>query len=268
MGKADSLGMRMKSYESVTKNFLMKRTPIIIRLDGRAFHSFTKRSVIKQSCIKDPFSDIMQGCMTHTALSLCKQIQGTALSYHQSDEISLLLTDWETTETQQWFDGNIQKIVSLSASIATLAFNKVYAEYETIEDYPKLPMFDSRVFNLPKEEVVNYFLWRQQDASRNSVNMLAQYHFSHRELQGKKNNEMQDKLILEKGVNWNDIETWKKRGTCVVKTPVSVVVTPRKVFGKEEDEMITNTVSRARWIPDYEIPIFSQDRDYINQYLK
>jgi tRNA(His) 5'-end guanylyltransferase len=268
MSKTDSLGDRMKGYESIPKLFLMKRTPIIIRLDGRAFHSFTKRKTIKETLIDDPFSDLMNHCMVETTRALCNQIQGVKVGYTQSDEISLLLTDWETTETQQWFDGNIQKIVSLSASIATLVFNKVYAEYETIEDYPKLPMFDSRVFNLPKEEVVNYFLWRQQDASRNSVNMLAQYHFSHRELQGKKNNEMQDKLILEKGVNWNDIETWKKRGTCVVKTPVSVVVTPRKVFGKEENEMITNTVSRARWIPDYEIPIFSQDRDYINQYLK
>lgn len=252
MGKADSLGMRMKSYESVTKNFLMKRTPIIIRLDGRAFHSFTKRNVITQSCTKDPFSDIMQGCMTYTALSLCKQIQGTALSYHQSDEISLLLTDWETHDTQQWFGGNIQKIVSLSAAIATNAFNHAYETHERIEQCDKKPTFDSRVFSLPKEEVNNYFLWRQQDASRNSVNMLAQYHFSHKSLQGKKNSEMQDMLMLQKGINWNNIDTWKKRGTAVTKT------------AWEGDDGST----RHHWIPDFSIPIFTQDREYIERFLK
>ena len=238
----DTLGDRMKEYESVPKHFLMKRTPVIIRLDGRAFHSFTKRKVIKNSLTDDPFSDVMRTCMTGTAISLCKQIQNVKFCYTQSDEISLLLTDWDTFDTQQWFGGNIQKIVSLSASIATNAFNRAYEQYEKIEECSELPMFDSRVFNLPKEEVTNYFLWRQQDASRNSINMLAQYHFSHKQLQGKKVPQVHDMLMLEKGINWNDINTWKKRGFCVVK----------------ED---------TGWNVDNEIPVFSQDRNYIEQYL-
>lgn len=247
----DSLGTRMKGYEAVPKNFLMKRTPVIIRLDGRAFHSFTKRKVIKDSQMSDPFSEVMRSCMWATTTALCSQVQNVKLGYTQSDEISLLLTDWDDVGTQQWFEGNIQKIVSLSASIATTAFNRAYAEYEKIEECSKLPMFDSRVFNLPKEEVCNYFIWRQQDASRNSVSMLAQFHFSPKELHKQSGSAKQDMLMLQKGVNWNDIETWKKRGACVTKQQV------------ERSGAIRN-----QWIVDHDIPIFTQDREYIERFLK
>jgi len=249
--KNSSLGTRMKEYEATSKTFLMRRTPVIIRLDGRAFHSFTKRKVIKESIKGDPFSDIMKDCMVYTTTELCKQIQNVKIGYTQSDEISLLLTDWETHDTQQWFGGNIQKIVSLSAAIATNAFNHAYNSYERIEQCDKKPTFDSRVFSLPKEEVNNYFVWRQQDASRNSVNMLAQYHFSHKSLQGKKNSEMQDMLMLQKGVNWNDTDTWKKRGTAVVK----------------KGWLIDDATARHQWTPDFDIPIFTQDREYIERFV-
>lgn len=239
----DSLGDRMKEYEAVPKNFLMKRTPVIIRLDGRAFHSFTKRDSIKRGCFDDPFSVVMKYCMTEASLALCQQVQNVRISYSQSDEISLLLTDWETFETQQWFEGNIQKIVSISAAIATNAFNRAYSNYERIEDYSKMPMFDSRVFNIPKEEVTNYFIWREQDASRNSINMLAQSKFSHKELQGKKVPEVHDMLMLQRGINWNDLDTWKKRGFCVRKT-------------------------ESGWSVDDNTPIFTQDREYIERLLK
>jgi tRNA(His) 5'-end guanylyltransferase len=259
----DTLGDRMKGYESIPKHFLMKRTPVIIRLDGRAFHSFTKRKVIKESLVDDPFSTVMNRCMTYTALSLCKQIQGTVLSYHQSDEISLLLTDWERHDTQQWFGGNIQKIVSLSASMATNAFNRAYAEFETIEECSDMPTFDSRTFNLPREDVNNYFVWRQQDASRNSVNMLAQYHFSHKELQRKNNSQIQDMLMLDKGINWNDLAIWKKRGLCVIKKEKDSQAT----VTTERGEVIEIPTKRYQWTPDFNIPIFSQEQNYINQYL-
>ena len=239
----DGLGDRMKGFESIPKNFLMRRTPVIIRLDGKAFHSFTKRKVIKDSLVSDPFSELMHSCMVTTTLELCEQIQNVKLAYTQSDEISLLLTDWESFDTQQWFKGNVQKMVSVSAAIATNAFNKAYRQYEQIDDCSKMPMFDSRAFSLPKEEVCNMFIWRQQDATRNSVNMLAQYHFPHKELQGKKNNEMQDMLMLKKSVNWNDLQTWKKRGTCITRVPV---------WG---------------WVEDEEIPVFTQDRDYVEKHL-
>jgi tRNA(His) guanylyltransferase len=248
----DTLGDRMKGHESVPKNFLMRWTPVIIRLDGRAFHSFTKRQAIKDSLTVDPFSEIMKSCMVYTTQLLCSQIQNVKVGYTQSDEISLLLTDWDTNDTQQWFGGNIQKIVSLSAAIATNAFNHTYETYERMAFCESKPMFDSRVFNLPKEEVTNYFIWRQQDASRNSVSMTAQYHFSHKELHKKSNSDKQDMLMLQKGVNWNDIDTWKKRGTCVTK--------------QEIDK--GNGVIRSSWVPDMDIPIFTQDRDYIERFLK
>ena len=256
----DTLGDRMKDFEAIPKNFLIRRMPVIIRLDGRAFHSFTRRAAIKNGAHEDPFSETMKFCMTHTAKVLCKQVQNVVLAYTQSDEISLLLTDWATFDTQQWFTGNIQKIVSLSASIATLAFNSAYATYESIKDCEDMPMFDARVFNLTREEVCNYFLWRQQDASRNSVNMLAQYHFSHKVLQGKNNSQMQDMLMLEKGVNWNDIDTWKKRGFCVKKAQ-------RNLVHEGENGFTATFVEELGWQPDYEIPIFSQDRQYINKFV-
>jgi tRNA(His) 5'-end guanylyltransferase len=241
--KSSALGARMKEYEHVPKQLLLRRTPVIIRLDGRAFHTFTKRRVIKESQTNDPFSDIMHHCMDQTMIELCKQIQNVRIGYTQSDEISLLLTDWATHDTQQWFNGNTQKIVSLSASIATNAFNRYYGSFECISNIDQMPTFDARAFNLPKEEVANYFIWRQHDATRNSMNMLSQHHFSHRELQGKKNSEMHDMLMLQRSINWNDIDVWKKRGTCAIKR--------------------TSMKIHPSWIIDENIPIFTQNRDYI-----
>ena len=207
--------------------------------------------------------------MQETTKYLCENIQGCKLGYTQSDEISLLLTDYEKLTTDAWFDYGVQKMVSVSASMATLAFNRIFREKcesfrnkqikilrsvseEKFQYGSLLPnkydkaLFDSRAFSIPKEEVTNYFWWRQQDCTKNSVSMLAQSQFSHKQLQNKNGSAMQDMLMLEKGINWNDLETFKKRGTCVIK--------------KQE---IINEITRNKWFIDKEIPIFSKNSEYI-----
>lgn len=249
-----SLGDRMKDYEACTQSTLLRRTPVIIRVDGKAFHTFTKRF----DTTKDPFNDIMHAAMTHTAQAMMQFMQNTQIAYTQSDEISILLRDWDNHETQQWFGGKLQKMASVSAAMATGYFNfflrKQIPEGEInhvcdITHYVgAVPLFDSRVFQVPKEEVTNYFIWRQQDASRNSIQMLGRHYFSHKEMNGKNVGDVQDMLMGQHGVNWNDIDTWKKRGTCVVPNP-------------------NRFDSSTAWLQDEEIPIFTKDRDYIESRL-
>jgi tRNA(His) 5'-end guanylyltransferase len=188
MGKQvkDSLGNRIKSnYENRCKTFLIHRMPVIIRLDGKAFHTFTR------GCTK-PFDENLSLCMTTTALKLCNEIQGCKCAYVQSDEISLLLTDFDKLTTDAWFDYNVQKMVSVSAAIASVGFSNTYSKVQELNDvvyyqgsysHHTYAYFDSRAFNIPREEVCNYFVWRQKDWLRNSIQMLAQAHFSHKELQ-------------------------------------------------------------------------------------
>jgi tRNA(His) guanylyltransferase len=239
---SDDLGDRMKGYEHVTRSYLMKRTPVIIRVGGRAFHTFTKRlKHVDPSVGATPFSVVMHNCMNFTTETLVRSIQGCVLGYTQSDEITLLLRDWDTFTTESWFGGNIQKIASLCGAIASNAFNLVYSQVDPPNTVADMAQFDARVHNIPREEVANHFIWRQNDASRNSVQMLGHYHFSQKQMHGKNNSQVQDMLMLEKGINWNDIPTWMKRGSCVIRT----------------DSVIT----------DNEIPIFTQDRAYIERLL-
>ena len=240
-----NLGDRMKGYERVTKNKLVRRTPVILRLDGKAFHTWTKvLPYLDPSMETSPFSEMMHDCMSITAFELASNIQNATLTYTQSDEISILLNDWKGLKTEQWFDGNIQKMVSISASMATAYFNeRMQAHNEAALEIDKqvLPpaFFDARVFNIPKEEVANYFVWRQQDATRNSINMLGQNYFSHKELQKKNTDQVQEMLFSKYGVNWNDIPTWQKRGYCAAQNGM-----------------------------DNNIPIFTQNREYIERHLR
>jgi tRNA(His) 5'-end guanylyltransferase len=270
MVNKDSLSDRMKCYENVTRNYLTRRAPAIIRVDGKAFHSFTRG-------FKKPFDGIFVKSMQETMKYLCENIQGCVLGYTQSDEITLVIIDYEKIESCAWFDNNIQKMASISASMATLAFNKYFSAnvYKYIEDYKKEhqlifieednkyyntlidaikkgAMFDSRVFTIPKEEVINCVIWRQQDATRNSINSVGQANFSHKQLQNKSCNDVQDMLMSEKGINWNDYTTTLKRGSCCIKMP-------QKINDGTKQEYIRN-----KWIIDNEIPIFTQDREYIN----
>jgi len=190
--------------------------------------------------------------MNQTMKYLCENIQGCKLGYTQSDEITLLLTDYDTLTTNAWFDNNVQKICSVSASMATMAFNKFLRENFNAVDldnqleyaktlFKKLDcaMFDSRCFNIPVEEVTNCFVWRQQDATRNAIQMLGQCNFSHRELQKKSCNDIQEVLMTQKEINFNDMPTEFKRGVCC----------------RKDDD--------GKWVLDKEIPIFTQDREYI-----
>jgi tRNA(His) 5'-end guanylyltransferase len=236
-----SLGDRMKTYERTSRSFLQRRTPVIIRVDGKAFHTWTKRlKDVDPSLENRPYSNLMHKTMVSTAHTMMQLMQNAELAYIQSDEISILLNDWKTLNTDQWYAGNVQKIASVSASIAATAFNFFY-DGDTPRNIYDLAQFDARVFNLPKEDVTNYFVWRQQDATRNSINMLGQFHFSHKALHGKNVSQVQDMLMLEKGVNWNVQPTWAKRGSCVIPNPDSYD-------------------SSAAFVPDEVIPVFTKDR--------
>lgn len=253
--KTPGLGDRMKEYENVNRLYLTRRMPLILRVDGRAFHTFCKG-------LEKPYDRIFAKSMQATAFNLCKNIEGCKLAYTQSDEISLLLTDYDELETQAWFDKNLQKIVSISASMTTLYFNEAFKNlsdqwqisypwnisededkyFNLLTDKQFKAMFDSRAFCLPKEEVVNYFIFRQKDAVRNSINALGQANFSHRSLQGLNTNQVQDRLVNEKGINWNDQPTEFKRGICCIK-------------------------NENGWKIDKEIPIFTEDRNYIERFI-
>jgi tRNA(His) guanylyltransferase len=239
--KTDSLGDRMKRYEGITQTKLMNRTPVIIRLDGKAFHTFTRG-------LQKPFDQLLNDAMVKTMHALCESIQGAVLGYTQSDEISILLQDWASFETDGWYDYKIQKMVSVAASIATATFNAAF-QHPTKKT---LALFDARIFNLPFEEVNNYYIWRQQDATRNSINSLAQSLFSHKELQGLNVSQVQDLMMLQRGINWNDIPTHFKRGACT--TMVAEVDEIKKV--------VTMPL-----LVDLEIPIFTQNRDYVGNTL-
>lgn len=260
--KKNTLGTRMKEYEAVSKNHLMRRTPVVIRLDGKAFHTFTRG-------LNKPFDSDFVTMMQQTMLHLCENIQGCVLGYTQSDEITLVLVDYQNRDSCAWFDNQVQKIASISASMATLYFNRELSEmlrgleedlaaadyslpqahmYETNSkkydrwyDKEYRAVFDSRVFNLPQYEVINNLIWRQQDATRNSINSVAQSLFSHKELQGISSKDLQNKMLTERDVNWNDYPTHLKRGCCAIKD------------------------SEGKWVLDINIPIFTEDRDYIDR---
>lgn len=282
MALKDELGMRMKEYyEQIPKTKLMRRTPVIIRIDGKAFHTFTKG-------FEKPFDEILMKTMQETTKYLCENIQGCVLGYTQSDEISLVLIDYQNLNTAAWFDYEIQKMVSISASMATMAFNRSFEknvkeyleenrtnleeEYETkkrlayMKAMTKGALFDARVFNIPKEEVTNCIYWRQLDASRNSVQMVGQAMFSHKELQGKSCNDIQDMLMEQKGINWNDFPTYQKRGTCIRKEEYFVYTDDER--SGEKIYLEEGFTIRTRWKIDKDIPVFKgEGREYIEKLI-
>lgn len=253
----DSLGDRMEGYENVSRIYLPRRLPVIIRVDGRAFHTFTKG-------FQRPFDKVLAQAMRETAIALCKEISGAKLAYTQSDEISILVTNNDTVDTQPWFDNNLQKLVSLSASIATRAFDNAFQDavsqykesFEQFSTYFRAlhkATFDARAFVLPPDEVCNYFIWRQQDATRNSIQMVEQSLYSHKELQNKNCDDLQE-MIFQKGINWNEYEPWQKRGICVRKNDMALIAGSKEIL-------------RGTWEPDFNTPVFTQDRNYINNLL-
>ena len=251
MSHADTLGDRMKGYESVPRIRLVPKMPVLIRLDGKAFHTLTRG-------IEKPWDERFNLCMKAAAIALCEQVQGCQLAYVQSDEIQLLLVDYQSIKTQGWFDYEVQKMCSISAAVASVAFREAFRGWFPDRADNATTLFDSRCWNLPREEVVNAFIWRQQDATRNSVSALAQAHFSHKRLHGKNTSQMQDMLMSEKGINWNDCPVPQKRGVCIVKEIYEAAVGGWRPGDPE-------VVRRTRWVIDEAIPIFTQDRGYIQR---
>lgn len=247
----DPIGDRMKQqYEDRARFYLPRRTYTILRVDGKSFHTYTRG-------YSKPYDFGLMRAMDDTAQFLCEEIQGARLAYIQSDEISVLLTDFEKITSSAWFDGNIQKMASVAAALATGRFNeRIHSIMDNgIEFQAKTAFFDARVFSIPDPiEVENYFVWRQQDATRNSISMAAQSMFSHKELHGKDSSEQQE-MMFQKGVNWNSYASRAKRGGAVVKE------THMELPRSREDSGL-----RTRWAV-VEPPIFTQDRDWLISHI-
>lgn len=230
MSDNTSLGDRMKEYEAVHRAVLPRRTYTLLRLDIRAAHTYLRGA-------QRPFDEEFMADMDAVAEAVCSEISGTVFAYTQSDEISLLITDFATIQTQPWFGGVTAKQVSISAALATAVLN---------ERRPgKRALFDSRVFTISDPvEVANYFLWRQRDAVRNSISMAAQAYFSHKRLHGVTSNGMQELLFTEAGVNWNDYPDGCKRGRVTTRHSGE---RPVEYVDKRSGETAQTTAVRSWW---------------------
>lgn len=245
----DSLGDRCKRYENASRYSLPERMPVILRLDACNFHSYTK------NCER-PVDKNLVSCMDDTAKFLCKNIQGAQLAYVQSDEISLLLVNYKNHDSHSWFENDLSKMCSVASGMASAYFTSIS---DRIFGKIKLATFDCRGFVVPREDVCNVFLWRQQDATRNSVQMLARTLYSHKELHLKNNSELQE-MCFKKGINWNNCPTSQKRGRCIVKIK-------KYKTGFNPKTNVQTTYEASEWIVDNDIPVFSKDRAYIENYV-
>ena len=254
----DALGSRMKEqYEHRTRYLLPRRTFTILRLDGKSFHTYTRG-------LKKPFDKDLYEDTDNAIIAMLPEIQGAVFAYTQSDEISILLTDFAQPATSAWFDGNLQKMVSVSSSIMTAEFNKLrlLRSIRTNEECVSMCLldsdilissayFDSRAFTIPdRVEVMNYFRWRQQDCVRNSVSMVAQSKFSHKELNGKSQSNMHE-MLHEVGVNWaTDFTDGEKNGRVIMKEEYNlkcpVLELDGKIYGTPGPR--TRWASKGAWV--------------------
>jgi tRNA(His) 5'-end guanylyltransferase len=224
-----SLGDRMKRHEAAYRAVLPRRTYTVIRVDGRAFHSYLRGA-------EKPFDEAFMTDMDTVAEALCQEITGSVFAYTQSDEVSVLVIDFASEQTEPWFGGVVAKQLSITAALATAVLN---------ERRPGRALFDSRVFTLSDPvEVANYFLWRQRDAVRNSISMAAQAHFSHRRLHGVSTGGMQELLWSEAGVNWNDYPDGCKRGRVAVRRTGE---RPVEYVDKRTKQTVHTTAMRSWW---------------------
>lgn len=264
------IGARMKAYENCYRIYLPKRQAVIVRIDGRAFHSFTKG-------FNRPYDALFAQCMRETAKQLCENISGCVFGYTQSDEISLVLVDYKNINTEPWFGNNLQKIVSISASMATHFFNEefrraVFKESVNNKNWgpdsetpymkalsSRFAFFDARAFIVPREEVANYIYWRQLDCVRNSIQLAGQAYFSHKQLQNKNCDQIQEMLWQEHQVNWSKYPNWFKNGVAIYKQP-------REIYHKNEDGT-QSFVVRDKWTIDLEMPMVSKNPDFINKWV-
>jgi len=241
---------RMRAYEQTTCSPLPINTPIILRLDGRAFHTLTRG-------LDKPFDEEFIKMMNVIALDLCQEIMNVKMAYLQSDEISFLI--YNGIDSDVWFGNNPQKMVSIASSRSSSFATDYHNNHYGVFGSRKTPiiMFDARVFILPEKDVCNYFIWRQRDWERNSVQMLARKHYSQKQLHKKNQSDMQE-MIFQKGDNWNDLPIYLRRGRCVV---------PKVERTKINNPHFNGKVDRKVWIVDNEIPIFTKDRGYIESYM-
>lgn len=272
-----SLAERMKSYEHKSSLQLAKKLPVVIRLDGCHFHTFTRG-------LKKPFDNCMANAMIDTTKALCENIHGCVFGYTQSDEITLILIDYQQENTQGWFDYKVQKMCSVAASMASRFFNQFFEKnainyckskaYMDIEEKEALKKqyeiynhkfntadFDCRCFSLPPEEVVNCLIWRQQDGIRNSISAVGQKYFSAKELNSVSSANLLVKLKKEKHCDWNDIPLYLQRGTAVYRKPTTI-----KVKNHYEKNNVEEVI-RNKWTIDKEIPLFVENKEFVNKYI-
>jgi tRNA(His) guanylyltransferase len=248
-----SLEDRMKEYEQGTCSSLPENIPIILRLDGRAFHTITRN-------LQKPFDLTFIHMMNTIAIDLCdNEIQNARMAYLQSDEISILI--YKGVMSGSWFKNDVQKMTSISASRASCIATEFNLRKNLFGEHAK-PMFDSRVFLVPEKDVCNYFIWRQRDFERNSLQMVARQYYSQKQLNKKSCSDMHE-MIFQKGLNWNKLPAQLRRGRCVVPKIEKVYVTKEETKGHFE-----GLVDRTTWVVNNQIPIFTKDRNHINKFLE
>lgn len=230
-----TIGDRIKRYEETSKYHLTPRQPVFIRIDGKAFHTFTRN-------MKKPFDTKFMECMVCAGEITSKEMMGFKLGYHQSDEFTFVLTDLDTFETQTWFDNELQKIVSISSSMFTANFNSLMGGTKAV--------FDARAFSVPLEDAANVFIWRQRDWERNSIQMLSRSRFSHKQLMNKKVPEMHE-MLFSVGVNWSDLDDNLKNGTFITKDKKRIC---NKLSYEDIQKMIHDEL-RQEIESNYRIPV-------------
>ena len=231
--KKDSFGNRMKYYEKLTGDRFPPLLPVIARLDGKNFSKWTKD-------LERPYDERMVGLMQTVTKKLVKETNA-CMGYTQSDEITLA---WFSPDpkSQIFMDGRIQKMTSILASFASVYFNAAMSKF--FDEPRRLAFFDCRTFFVPNiEEGANAFLWREKDATKNSIQSTARAFFSHKQLMNKTGNEMQDMLMNQHGVNWNDMPDFFKRGSFFQRRKVA------RRFTTEEIEKLPEK-HQARTNPD------------------
>jgi tRNA(His) 5'-end guanylyltransferase len=249
---------RMKMYEQAARTMLPRRMPVIIRVDGKNFSRYTRNLPGK------PFDRNFVSVMESVAISLCQEIQGAQMAYVQSDEVSVLVHGYKKFESEPWFQNQTQKIVSVAAAIAAATFTanswRMWAPpgYGEVSPGPVVLLgdciepayFDARAFVLPESDVNNYFLWRQRDAIRNSIQMFTSSHFSHKDLQNKSTNEM-IKMCESKGHDWRKLSPSLRNGRCV-----------------SRHHEIVDGVERSHFRVDTNVPLFREQPNYVMQHLQ
>lgn len=231
-----SLGERMKGHEAPTRLVLPRKTLTAVRVDGRAFHTWTRG-------LERPYSAALMSAMAEATQTLCEEVAGSVIGYTQSDEISVVFQDFASKHSEPWFGGVVQKVCSIAASCVTAVFAR---------QFPDRPpaLFDARAFTLPDQtEAANYLVWRQRDAQKNAVSMLAEHYFSSKSLRGMSTPERRARLIEEAGVNPDDEDPRFLHGQVLHRVTVTEKVSYRDKRTGETRET-PEPVERRRWVAE------------------